>query len=162
MVSPILSFVSDFHSLDYASKTWGGLVLDYHKPRWDLFLNFLFKAIVSHKPFDTKVYESELFNLEWKWNIDRQKYPTTPSGDLTAILQQLLQKYATPQTNYIKMPQTDAPLNDLIQTWTRDIAQLQILCNIDPNCQGFNTNGYLKSSVKNTIHTTLSDLYVKT
>ena len=32
-------------------------------------------------------------------------------------------------------------------TWTRDIAQMEFLCDSEPLCAGFTSDGYLKSSV---------------
>jgi len=65
--------------------------------------------------------------------------------------------------NYHKFANTDVQGNNLLpkETWTRDIAQLSVLCNYDPECKGFNTNGLLKTSITTTISFPNITLYVK-
>jgi len=59
----------------------------------------------------------------------------------------------------------DVPGSDLLngeRTWTQDIQQMMFLCNADPSCAGFNSNGYLKTQVAGPRRAvTGCDLYIK-
>jgi len=57
---------------------------------------------------------------------------------------------------------TDAPGNDLRNAGTSDVCQLVKLCDADPRCRGFNSNGWLKSSVGGKVSQQNVDLYEKT
>jgi hypothetical protein len=48
------------------------------------------------------------------------------------------------------------------QPQTKAVGQLMYLCFIDPVCRGFNSNGYLKTSVTSTIGSSGVDLYTRT
>ena len=53
--------------LDYASKAWGGLVRDFHLPRWKLFLDKVYNAVKSLQPLNETEYVKERFALEEAW-----------------------------------------------------------------------------------------------
>ena len=53
--------------LDYATKAWGGLVGDFHLPRWELFLGKVYNAVKSLQPLNETEYEKERFALEEAW-----------------------------------------------------------------------------------------------
>ena len=53
--------------LDYATKAWGGLVGDFHLPRWSLFLGKVYNAVKSLQPLNEVEYVQERFALEEAW-----------------------------------------------------------------------------------------------
>lgn len=58
------------------------------------------------------------------------------------------------------MPNTDGNGNDIVQAWTTDPSQLMLLCSIDPSCEGFNSNGWLKQEIAS-VASPGTDLYLK-
>lgn len=49
----------------------------------------------------------------------------------------------------------------MFHAWTRDVNQLKFICDSDPNCFGFNSNGYVKMSVSHQRASKGSTLYIK-
>lgn len=78
---------------DYANKMWGGLVKNYYKPRWQLFVSFLVDAISHGTPFERQKFRAALFNQETKWTHDTNPFPGSPVGDTVTIAKMLHQKY---------------------------------------------------------------------
>lgn len=66
------------------------------------------------------------------------------------LVSQALARYATGNPAlFTAVPGMDCPSHDLIPfggAWTTDLDQLMVLCASDPDCQGFNTAGYLKNT----------------
>src|SRR5690606_11175756 len=64
---------------------------------------------------------------------------------------------------YVKHAAMDASGADLLAhpMWSTDLAQLMWLCDINPLCLGFNTNGWLKAGVSRLVPSSAVDLYVK-
>ncbi|KAG0251740.1 hypothetical protein DFQ27_008573 [Actinomortierella ambigua] len=53
---------------DYGSKHWGGLVKTFYRPRWELFINHLQKALApGGKPFDLDIYKKASLAQEAIW-----------------------------------------------------------------------------------------------
>ncbi|KAF9970683.1 hypothetical protein BGZ73_006566 [Actinomortierella ambigua] len=53
---------------DYGSKHWGGLVKTFYKPRWELFIDHLQKALApGGLPFDSKAYKKASLAQEAVW-----------------------------------------------------------------------------------------------
>lgn len=52
-------------------------------------------------------------------------------------------------SNYEELKNTIVVESNILETptWTRDIAQMKFLCDSEPLCVGFTSDGYLKSSV---------------
>jgi len=55
---------------------------------------------------------------------------------------------------------TDVEGNDIILAWTTNIHQLQYLCDVEPTCRGFTSQGYLKSSNKISVNLNTT-VYIK-
>jgi len=147
---------------DYAAKAWGGLY-SYYLQRWSFFIDSLVYSLSNNQPFDKNNYESDLLIQAHQWCQSISPFPTVASGDSIVIANSLLFKYANSDSiasTYTVQANTDAPGNDLIQAWTTDIEQLKILCYLDPECLGFNSNGYLKFAVNQTVSSPAT-LYVK-
>jgi len=134
---------------DYAAKQWGGLVGDYYYSRWKLFTDRLIESVRNGQIMDFSKYEADRLKYEQAWSRATNPFPTTPSGNTLQIAYRLNIKYTTdPDTSaYSAYNNADILGHDLLgeQTWTRDVAQLKILCDTNPTCQGFNSNGWLKN-----------------
>ncbi len=73
--------------MDYASKQWSGMMSDYYKPRWQLFIDYLNKSLKDKKPFNQNDYNKEVFNkVELKFVNQIQSYTTEPKGCLKFYL----------------------------------------------------------------------------
>eukprot|EP01064_Diplonema_japonicum_P009889 TRINITY_DN17307_c0_g2_i1.p1 TRINITY_DN17307_c0_g2~~TRINITY_DN17307_c0_g2_i1.p1 ORF type:complete len:722 (+),score=146.96 TRINITY_DN17307_c0_g2_i1:36-2201(+) len=78
---------------DYASKQWSGLVKDYYKPRWELYLSTCAQASASGSPFPASTYSTQARALEEAWQHGTQKYPTQPTGNPVTIATGIVNKY---------------------------------------------------------------------
>ena len=66
---------------DYAAKAWNGLVGDYYKGRWSLFIGML-QACMQSKDncrFPTG-YEARLLDYEQAWSSQTNAFPSQPVG----------------------------------------------------------------------------------
>lgn len=62
-----------------------------------------------------------------------------------------MKKYANLSSyNYKTVVNQDIPGKDLFgegqKPWTQDVGQLRFLCNVNPMCVGYNSEGFLKNS----------------
>ncbi|KAF8986370.1 hypothetical protein BGZ46_005555 [Entomortierella lignicola] len=93
---------------NYASKEWGGLVKDFYYPRWNIFVDYLAKAVQDNVELNTKAYLADSLKLETKWlhgltclgagcssleglrtTIKRKDYPIEAVEDTTKVAQNL-------------------------------------------------------------------------
>jgi hypothetical protein len=95
-------------------------------------------------------------------------FPTEAEGDYWMIAQSLQEKYGNlyqSMNKYQIERDTDMQYGNLvaIPMWTKNIAQLQRLCDADATCLGFTTEGYLKKALdgKNKVKKQGVDLYIK-
>lgn len=82
-------------------------------------------------------------------------------GDPVDVAETMLEKYMTSQNSYTVYEAVDAPGNDIFQAWNLDVDVLKRLCDTDPGCAGFNSQGWMKTSVANTSPSASVTLYVK-
>jgi hypothetical protein len=90
-------------------------------------------------------------------------YPSTPVGDPLQLAATMLDKYANTTSRYIIYEGTDTigVGNDTMLAWITDYKVLAQLCDIDPGCAGFNSNGWLKLNVTQRVASNGVTLYVK-
>lgn len=82
---------------EYSNRQWSGLIKGYYKPRWELFFIYLNKSLTSGNVLDTKAFDSEVKNWEWKWvNTCDNKYSASIKGEPVEIARQLFKKYNSP------------------------------------------------------------------
>ena len=65
---------------DYANKMWSGLVNDYYKPRWELFIEEIVDAIRQGKRLDNNAFAKRLLERETAWTQGRKKISLQTSG----------------------------------------------------------------------------------
>ncbi|EGD83338.1 lysosomal alpha-N-acetyl glucosaminidase [Salpingoeca rosetta] len=145
---------------DYAAKQWQGLVSDYYVKRWEMMHDATLSALNSSTKIDTSAPKDTL-KFEQAWGNENKTYPTAPQADVVKVSAAMLQKYASSSSNYTVSTGFDVPFKDIYQGWTRDVAQLQILCDADPTCVGFNSNGYLKNSLTPSKSSPGTKFYIK-
>ncbi|CAE7534237.1 NAGLU [Symbiodinium natans] len=85
--------------LDYATKSWGGLVKGFFRPRWALFCEQVIDAIKSGKSFDQAAFNADvLAKVELPWQNSTEKYPSEPTQDAIEVSKALYQKYVATAT----------------------------------------------------------------
>ncbi|XP_034474694.1 alpha-N-acetylglucosaminidase [Drosophila innubila] len=76
--------------LDYAGKQWSGMVRDYYKPRWNMFLDSVTLSMMSNRPFNATIFKQRVANeIELPFSNLTNVYPTKPVGDTWLISQDI-------------------------------------------------------------------------
>lgn len=78
---------------DYANKMWSGLLEDYYKERWQMFLDFLLISVYQKVPFNQTLFQEETYKLENSWNLSQKKYPVMPQGDTYSVVKMIHETY---------------------------------------------------------------------
>ena len=151
---------------DYASKEWSGLVEDYYKQRWSLFLDYGISVVSSGTQFNSTDYQSKRFEMEQSFSETIKSYPTSPSGDLMSMTEALMDKYMPDYSQrYYQIMNTNINGHNLFGgndgPWTRNLFQVAYLCDINPSCAGFTNEGYLKNSSSDQLPSPGSIFYAK-
>ncbi|KAH8249639.1 hypothetical protein KR032_011040 [Drosophila birchii] len=90
----ITAWGPDGQILDYACKQWSGLVRDYYRPRWKLFLEDVTVALHSQRPFNgTAFKEKVLQKIELPFSNKSDIYPVDPVGQTWLISQNLFETW---------------------------------------------------------------------
>ncbi|CAM2108760.1 unnamed protein product [Caretta caretta] len=79
--------------LDYANKQLGGLVLDYYRVRWSLFVSALVESLTTGTPFRQEQFNQAVFQLERGFIYNGKRYPSQPAGDTLEIVRKIFLKY---------------------------------------------------------------------
>ena len=67
---------------DYATKQWAGVVADYYKPRWEVFIREMQMSLDEKRPFNKKAYEAVVFAaVEQPFTTSTKHYPIVPIGE---------------------------------------------------------------------------------
>lgn len=80
---------------DYASKQWNGLVGNYYKPRWQMFLDSVVDAVQQGKAWNPDTYNAAKLIVEQRWQTGKEKFITVPQGNPVELVRELLNKYGT-------------------------------------------------------------------
>ncbi len=78
---------------DYANRQWSGLIADYYRARWSLYLDAAGDSLAAGKPLDTKAFSKALGKMELAFGSADNSYPTQPIGDTLEVAQSLRTKY---------------------------------------------------------------------
>uniref|UniRef100_A0A8C0G4L6 Alpha-N-acetylglucosaminidase n=1 Tax=Chelonoidis abingdonii TaxID=106734 RepID=A0A8C0G4L6_CHEAB len=79
--------------LDYANKQLGGLVLDYYRVRWSLFVSALVESLNTGTPFHQEQFNQAVFQLERGFIYNGKRYPSQPAGNTLEIARKIFLKY---------------------------------------------------------------------
>lgn len=67
---------------DYAAKQWAGVVTDYFKPRWELFIREMQTSLNEKRPFNKKAFELAVFaTVEEPFTFSTKFYTDQPIGN---------------------------------------------------------------------------------
>lgn len=68
--------------LDYANKHWSGLFAHYYKPRWQLFLQVLYKSLRDKTPYNQSKFNEQVFEqVELKFVNEHVDFQTKARGN---------------------------------------------------------------------------------
>ena len=82
--------------LDYARRTWSGLVRDYYGRRWRLFYQML-RDSFDGKKFKQKSYEKKFMRrIGLPFQSSSQLYPTWPTTNTTKVVSRIYKKWILP------------------------------------------------------------------
>ncbi|KAK2158313.1 hypothetical protein LSH36_173g09013 [Paralvinella palmiformis] len=89
--------------LDYANKQWSGLIKNYYRPRWQLFITELVESLYKGIGFNQTKYKDDVFRLvEKPFTLETTIYPNTTKGDQIAVAKTIHKKYRLPTWKYEK------------------------------------------------------------
>ncbi|KAH8297970.1 hypothetical protein KR018_003236 [Drosophila ironensis] len=90
----ITAWGPDGQILDYACKQWSGLVSDYYRPRWSLFLDDVTVALHAQLPFNGTAFKQKVSQrIELPFSNKTDAYPTQPTGNVWYISQTIYEKW---------------------------------------------------------------------
>lgn len=76
--------------LDYARRTWSGLIKDYYSARWSLF----FSQLKDGKKFHRKKYwKAFMTNVGLPFMLSHKTYPTEPNDDTLKVIEEVHQRW---------------------------------------------------------------------
>lgn len=79
---------------DYANRSWSGLVKDFYKHRWEMWLGAMNRSLADGTPFDANATREAIRQWEFRWvHETTPNFPTEPAGDTVAVARELVQKY---------------------------------------------------------------------
>ncbi|XP_065341007.1 alpha-N-acetylglucosaminidase [Cloeon dipterum] len=80
--------------LDYANKQWSGVVGNYFKPRWQLFIQSLVGSLASHQGFNQSTFNKNVFqSVEHAFVLDRTQFPSTSSGKFWQVVKDVYETW---------------------------------------------------------------------
>ncbi|XP_045023592.1 alpha-N-acetylglucosaminidase-like isoform X2 [Daphnia magna] len=87
---------------DYAAKQWAGVVTDYFKPRWELFIQEMQTSLNEKRPFNKKAFELAVFaTVEEPFTFSTKFYTDQPIGDPIVKATELYGKWKKIYERYI-------------------------------------------------------------
>ncbi|XP_046631090.1 alpha-N-acetylglucosaminidase-like isoform X2 [Daphnia pulicaria] len=79
---------------DYAAKQWAGVVADYYKPRWEVFIREMQMSLDENRAFNKKAYETLVFTaVEEPFTTSTKHYSDVPIGDPIVKVMTLYDKW---------------------------------------------------------------------
>jgi alpha-N-acetylglucosaminidase len=133
---------------DYAAKAWHGLYGEYYYMRWKSMIQSTFSQGVQN--WNSYSFDYTLLQAEQAWCANSSALSSTPTGeDAVAIANELLANMTGDVSTYTPHVGSlgGSPCGTYQPMWTTRPEQLVVLCDLDPECQGFDTNGFLRKEI---------------
>jgi len=83
------------HLVDYANRSWAGLMKTYYGERWKRFVTQVIADVKANKPFDEKKFSKEIEDFEESWAEGNKQFSSQPAGNTMAISRMLYKKYSS-------------------------------------------------------------------
>lgn len=77
----------------YANRTYAGLVVDYYKPRWEMYFSAVRKSLADGTPVDEQALLDAMLDHEWEWVSRTDSYSPMPVGDPAHLCSELYEKW---------------------------------------------------------------------
>lgn len=88
---------------DYANKQWSGVIVDYFKPRWKIFLDALDDTLSRKIKFNvTEINEKIFREVEEPFTKSNKIYSNEPKGDSIEIAMEMISKWYKPNQMKIR------------------------------------------------------------
>lgn len=88
---------------DYANKQWSGVIVDYFKPRWKIFLDALDDTLSKKIKFNvTEINEKIFREVEEPFTKSNKIYSNQPKGDSIEIAMEMISKWYKPNQMKIR------------------------------------------------------------
>ncbi len=78
---------------DYAGRDWNGMMREYYKPRWELFISMLEKSLSENKEFDRKAFDKAVRKIDYQWTLKNNSYPDKPVGNIVEVAKRVWTDY---------------------------------------------------------------------
>ena len=79
---------------DYANRTWAGLLKDFYRPRWAMWLEALRVSLKDGSKFDEKATRNAIRDWEFAWvKKTTPIFATEPSGDTIVLAAKIYSDY---------------------------------------------------------------------
>ncbi|XP_058128418.1 alpha-N-acetylglucosaminidase [Anopheles ziemanni] len=94
--------------VDYANKQWAGMVRDFFRARWSIFLDELDRALISNGTInETKIREKIFRTVELPFTTDNRHYNTSAVGNTVETARFAYDKWLGKLDGLKKLPTTD-------------------------------------------------------
>ena len=148
---------------DYAAKAWHGLYGDYYLMRWQMMVESVLQQGVQ--TWNSYSFQYDLLQAEEGWCANTTAFPAKVTGKSSlAVAQRLMAAMTGNLSDYTVMQNSAGgnPNGVYQPMWTTRPEQLATRCDIDPACDGFDSNGYTRSGVAGSVYSQQgTTLYVK-
>ena len=78
---------------DYANRSWAGLINSYYKPRWELFVSQVCRAVEQNRQFDAKAFANQVMDMEKHFADNDFQSAATPQQNGLKTARSLVEKY---------------------------------------------------------------------
>jgi alpha-N-acetylglucosaminidase len=142
---------------DYSAKNWAGLAAGYYLKRWQLLVTSSVVALKNKTPIDMNEYNEKELSLGQDFCEDYSTvYPADKTGDSVTVSHEMHNKYGNgyqSQHFYILQKNKNIVGFDVVPTpcWSKNLKQMQRLCDAAYYCVGFTTEGLLKTNSENMV-----------
>ncbi|XP_037082679.1 alpha-N-acetylglucosaminidase-like isoform X1 [Pollicipes pollicipes] len=84
----------DANIVDYAAKQWAGLVGDYYRARWVVFVSYLEERLDKSLPYNQTELDSHYFSqVEQPFTFTNATYSHEPVGETAEVVPRMYRKY---------------------------------------------------------------------
>ena len=133
---------------DYAAKAWHNLYGDYYHTRWAMMIDSVTSQGPSH--WNSYNFRYDLLQWEQKWCANTSALSPNATGkNSLPIAMRLLSNMTGDMSAFEAHANTvgGQPNGQYQPMWSTKVETLAKLCEIDPTCEGFDTNGFTRSNV---------------
>lgn len=97
---------------DYSNRQWNGLIGDYYKGRWELWINEYSKRLHGEEANVSQFNNNYWFNYGWEWARGNTEYSDVPTDENLKLLgEEILANYSAADPNADKSKDIDPNVN---------------------------------------------------